>query len=49
MVRSYRSKEELLAALQHALGARDAFEALVNGEIDKTQFEGRGYRMMQFS
>ena len=46
MVRKYKDKEEMIAAFKHALGARDAFEDLVKGKIDKAEFEQRGYRMM---
>ena len=49
MIRQHRSKEELMEAFQHALGAREAFEDLVRGKIDKAEFEGRGYKMMQIA
>ena len=39
----------MVAAFKHALGARDAFEDLVKGRIDKSQFESRGYKLMQLS
>ena len=46
MVRKYKNKEEMIAAFKHALGARDAFESLVKGKIDKKEFESRGYKLM---
>ncbi|MCH5309186.1 MAG: hypothetical protein J1E58_04925 [Prevotella sp.] len=49
MVRKYKNKEEMIAAFKHALGARDAFEDLVKGKIDKSEFESRGYKLMQLS
>lgn len=49
MVRKYNSKEEMIAAFKHALGAREAFEDLVKGKIDKSEFESRGYNLMQLS
>ena len=49
MVRKYKNKEEMIAAFKHALEARDAFEDLVKGKIDKSEFESRGYKLMQLS
>lgn len=49
MVRKYNSKEEMIAAFKHALGAREAFEDLIKGKIDKSEFESRGYNLMQLS
>lgn len=49
MVRTNRSKEEMAAAFKHAIGARKAFEDLVKGRIDKTEFERQGYKLMQFN
>ena len=49
MVRKYKNKEEMIAAFKHALGARDDFEDLVKGKIDKSEFESRGYKLMQLS
>ena len=37
----------MIAAFKHALGARDAFEDLVQGKIDRMEFENRGYKLMQ--
>ena len=47
MIRKYKNKEEMIAAFKHALGARDAFEDLVQGKIDRMEFENRGYKLMQ--
>lgn len=47
MIRKYKNKEEMIAAFKHALGARDAFEDLVQGKIDRVEFENRGYKLMQ--
>ena len=47
MVRKYKNKEEMLAAFKFALEAREAFEKLVKGEIDVSEFESRGYKLMQ--
>ena len=49
MVRKYKNKEEMIQAFKHALGARDAFEDLVKGKINKSEFEGRGYKLMQLT
>ena len=46
MVRKYKNKEEMLAAFKFALEAREAFEKLVKGEIDVSEFESRGYKLM---
>ena len=46
MVRKYKNKEEMIAAFKHALGARDAFEDLVKGKINKSDFEHRGYKLV---
>lgn len=46
MVRKYKNREELIAAFKHALGARDAFEDLAKGRINKAEFEHRGYKLM---
>ena len=47
MIRKYKNKEEMIAAFKQALGARDAFEDLVQGKIDRMEFENRGYKLMQ--
>ena len=49
MTATYKNKNEMMAAFKHSLGARDAFEDLVRGKISKSEFENRGYRLMQFS
>ena len=49
MVRKYNNKEELTKAFKHAVGARKAFEDLVHGRIDKSEFESKGYKLMQLS
>ena len=49
MVRKYNNKEELTEAFKHAVGAREAFEDLVYGRIDKSEFESKGYKLMQVS
>ena len=49
MVRKYNNKEELTEAFKHAFGAREAFEDLVHGRIDKSEFESKGYKLMQVS
>ena len=49
MVRKYNNKEELTEAFKHAVGAREAFEDLVYGRIDKSGFESKGYKLMQVS
>ena len=49
MVRKYNNREEMVKAFKHALGAREAFEDLVKGKIDKSEFESRGYNLMQLS
>ena len=49
MVRKYNNKEELTEAFKHAVGAREAFEDLVHGRIDKSEFESKGYKLMQVS
>lgn len=49
MVRNYNNKEELTEAFKHAVGAREAFEDLVYGRIDKSEFESKGYKLMQVS
>lgn len=46
MVRKYDSREEMVKAFKHALGAREAFEDLVKGRIDRAEFESRGYKLM---
>lgn len=46
---TYKNKNEMMAAFKHSLGARDAFEDLVRGKISKSEFENRGYKLMQFS
>lgn len=40
-----RSKEELIAAFKHAIGAKQAFSDLVNGVITKQEFEAKGYKL----
>ena len=49
MVRKYNNREEMVKAFKHALGARNAFEDLVKGKIDKKEFENRGYKLMQLT
>ncbi|MCH5174404.1 MAG: hypothetical protein J1F40_00775 [Prevotellaceae bacterium] len=49
MVRKYKNKEEMIAAFKHALEARNAFESLVKGKINKAEFENRGYKLMQLN
>ena len=40
---------EMIDAFKHSLGARKAFEDLVKGKIDKSEFESQGYKLMQLS
>ena len=49
MVRTYTNKNEAAAAFKHALGARDAFENLVHGKIDKVEFESQGYKLLHLA
>jgi hypothetical protein len=49
MVRVYKDKQEMIDAFKHSLGARKAFEDLVKGKIDKSEFESQGYKLMQLS
>ena len=39
----------MIDAFKHSLGARKAFEDLVKGKIDKSEFESQGYKLMQLS
>ena len=41
--------QEMIDAFKHSLGDRKAFEDLVKGKIDKSEFESQGYKLMQLS
>ncbi len=43
----YKTKEELIAAFKHAIGAKDAFESLVKGKMSKADFERQGYKLTE--
>ena len=45
--KKYKTKEELIAAFKHAVGAKDAFESLVKGKMSKADFEKQGYRLAE--
>lgn len=40
-----RTREELIAAFKHAVGAKQAFADMVQGRISKQQFEAQGYKL----
>lgn len=44
-----RTREELIAAFKHSIGAKQAFSDLVNGVITKQQFEAKGYRLAKLN
>ena len=43
----YKTKEELIVAFKHAVGAKDAFESLVKGKMSKADFEKQGYKLAE--
>lgn len=47
MEKKYKTKEELIAAFKHAVGAKDAFESLVKGKMSKADFEKQGYKLAE--
>lgn len=47
MEKKYKTKEELIVAFKHAVGAKDAFESLVKGKMSKADFEKQGYKLAE--
>lgn len=44
-----RSKEELIAAFKHAIGAKKAVTELFSGVITKQEFEAKGYKLAKLN
>ncbi len=44
-----RTKEELIAAFKHAVGAKQAFTDMVQGRITRQEFEARGYKLVKLN
>ncbi len=45
----FQTKQEVLNAFRHAVGAKQAFSDMVNGKISKKEFEAKGYKLAKLN